>query len=215
MTTERAEQRATLTDAERRTLARVAELLIPAAHDMPSAADVVTDDRLRFVLGARPDLLDPLRHALRDVRSEPRRDDRDDLPDDRDDRADRADRDDRDDDLAEDARARLDRLAADDPATLYALQLVIVGAYYTDHDVRERIGYPGQVAITVRSWEYPPYLEEGLIDAVVARGPVWRDPSTGRRAEATNVPMTYAERYAGTAGDAVPPEGESDGHDRA
>jgi hypothetical protein len=184
MTTERAEQRATLTDAERRTLARVAELLIPAAHDMPSAADVVTDDRLRFVLGARPDLVDPLRSALRD-------------------------------DLAEDARVRLDRLAADDPATLYALQLVIVGAYYTDHDVRERIGYPGQVAITVRSWEYPPYLEEGLIDAVVARGPVWRDPSTGRRAEATNVPMTYAERYAGTAGDAVPPEGESDGHDRA
>jgi hypothetical protein len=29
----------------------------------------------------------------------------------------------------------------------------------------------------------PPYLEEGLIDAVVARGPTWRDPATGRRAE--------------------------------
>jgi len=151
---------------------------------MPSAADVVTDDRLRFVLGARPDLVDPLRAALRA-------------------------------DLGDDAQARLDRLGEDDPATLYALQLVVVGAYYTDRDVRERIGYPGQVAITVRSWEYPAYLEEGLIDAVVARGPVWRDPATGRRADATNTPMTYAERYAGSPGDAAPREGDSDGHDRA
>ena len=109
---------------------------------------------------------------------------------------------------------RLDRLAATEPATLSTLQLVIVGGYYTDHDVRDRIGYPGQVAITVRSWEYPQYLEEGLIDAVLARGPVWRDPATGTRAVAANAPMTYAERFAGTSGEA-PPEGDSDGHDRA
>ena len=32
---------------------------------MPSAADVVADDRLRFALDARPDLLEPLRAALR------------------------------------------------------------------------------------------------------------------------------------------------------
>ena len=32
---------------------------------MPSAADVVDDDRLRFVLSARPDLVEPLRAALR------------------------------------------------------------------------------------------------------------------------------------------------------
>jgi hypothetical protein len=91
------------------------------------------------------------------------------------------------------------------------LQLVIVGAYYTDRDVRDRIGYPGQVAITVRSWEYPQYLEEGLIDAVLARGPVWRDPATGTRAVAPGAPMTYADRYAAEAR----PEGDTDGHDRA
>ncbi len=40
---------------------------------------------------------------------------------------------------------------------------MIVGAYYTDTRTSAScIGYPGQVAITVRSWEYPPYLEEGL-----------------------------------------------------
>jgi hypothetical protein len=178
VTTEPADQVATLTDAERRTLAAIADRLIPAAHGMPSAADVVTDERLRFVLHARPDLAEPLRHALRA-------------------------------DLGGDTEARLATLGTSDAATLYALQLVIVGAYYTDKDVRDRIGYPGQVAITVRSWEYPPYLEEGLIDAVLARGPVWRDPSTGVRAVTTDGPRTYAERFA------APPEGDTHGHDGA
>jgi hypothetical protein len=180
------EERLTLTDHERRTLAAIADRLIPAAHGMPSAADVVTDERLRFVLNARPDLLDPLRRALRADAGMG---------------------------LGDDPQARLDALGANEPAALYALQLVIVGAYYTDAGVREGIGYPGQVAITVRSWEYPPYLEEGLIDAVLARGPVWRDPATGMRAVSDNAPMTYAERFAGTPG-AASPEGGPDGHDR-
>jgi hypothetical protein len=173
----------TLTDAERRTLATIADRLIPAAHGMPSAADVVTDERLRFVLTARPDLADPLRQALRA-------------------------------DLGEDPQSRLDALGANDPGTLYALQLVIVGAYYTDGGVRDGIGYPGQVAITVRSWEYPAYLEEGLIDAVLARGPVWRDPATGTRAIVDNAPQTYAERFGGSP-ETEPPEGGHDGHRRA
>ncbi len=87
---------------------------------------------------------------------------------------------------------------------------MIVGGYYTDRDVRERIGYPGQEALTIRSWEYPVYLEEGLIDAVLARGPVWRDPATGQRAVVPNAPQTYAERYAAAEAAA---EGGHDGHD--
>src|SRR5688572_18191401 len=55
----------TLTETERATFAAVADHLIPAAHGMPSAAEVVNDDRLRFVLRARPDLAEPLRAALR------------------------------------------------------------------------------------------------------------------------------------------------------
>jgi hypothetical protein len=183
MTTERVDA-TTLTDQERATLGAIADRLIPAAHGMPSAADVVTDERLRFVLNARPDLVEPLRSALRGG-------------------------------LGDDPQARLDTLATAEPGTLAALQLVIVGAYYTDAGVRDRIGYPGQVALTVRSWEYPPYLEEGLIDAVLARGPVWRDPSTGSRAMVANAPMTYAERFGGTPDEAAPPEGGPDGHDRA
>lgn len=158
-----------LSDDERATFAAIADHLIPAAHGMPSAAEVVTDERLRFVLRARPDLAEPLKTSLRA-------------------------------ELGADVADRLLRLA-DEPTNLSALQLAIVSGYYTDKRVRERIGYPGQMALEVRSWEYPVYLEEGLIDAVLARGPVWRDPTTGQRAVVTDAPRTYAERYA--AGEAA------------
>ncbi len=42
------------------TLSAVADHLIPAAHGMPSAAAVVTEARVRFVLRTRPDLYEPL-----------------------------------------------------------------------------------------------------------------------------------------------------------
>jgi hypothetical protein len=167
-----------LDDRERETFARVADHLIPEAGGMPSAAQVVSEDRLAFVLRARPDLVEPLRAALRA-------------------------------ELGADVVERLAALA-DEPTHLAALQLAIVGGYYTDRRVRELIGYPGQTAIELRSWEYPAYLEEGLIDAVLARGPVWRDPSTGRRAQVEGAPRTYAERYAAAEGR---PEGGSDGRD--
>jgi hypothetical protein len=152
-------------DADARaTLRAIGDTLIPAAHGMPSAAEVLTDDRLRFVLRSRPDLIEPLEASLRPG-------------------------------LGDSAADRLAQLA-DEPTNLSALQLVIVGGYYTDKRVRELIGYPGQMAVEVKSWLYPAYLEEGHIDAVLARGPVWRDPATGRRAVATEPPRTYAERFA-------------------
>jgi hypothetical protein len=171
---------------ERQTLAAIADRLIPAAEEMPSAGEVLDDARLRFVLNARPDLVEPLRAALRP-------------------------------DLGGDVEARLEALGREEPANVGALQLVIVAGYYTDARVRELIGYPGQMALELRSWEYPVYLEEGLIDAVLARGPVWRDPATGQRAVVASAPRTYAERYAmgestaasteASSTDAAPPEG--------
>jgi hypothetical protein len=166
--------------AERATLAAVADHLIPAAHGMPSAGEVLTDDRLMFVLRARPDLADPLRAALRH-------------------------------DLAGDVAGRLAALT-DEPTNLAALQLTIVGGYYTDKRVRELIGYPGQMAIDVKSWLVPEYIEEGHIDAVLARGSVWRDPRTGQRAAEDNVPRTYAERFTESV---VAAEGGPDGGDSA
>ena len=175
---------ASLDAVERATLGAIADRLIPAAHGMPSAADVLGDDRLRFVLNARPDLLGPLRGALRP-------------------------------ELGGDVGARLDALGRDEPSMLGALQLVIVAGYYTDRRVRELIEYPGQMALELRSWEYPVYLEEGLIDAVLARGSVWRDPATGERAVTAGAPRTYAERWSTEAPpDAGSPEGGHDGRDR-
>jgi hypothetical protein len=174
----RSDPLAALDAAERATLSAVAGRLIPAAHGMPSAADVLTEDRLRFVLKARPDLVESIRAALRA-------------------------------ELGDDPQARLDALGRDDPTSLGALQLAIVAGYYTDKRVRELIGYPGQAALTIRTWDLPPYLEEGLIDAVVSRGPTWRDPATGKRAVVEGAPRTYAERFA------APAEGASDGHDGA
>ena len=132
--------------------AAVADYLIPEAHGMPSAGAVVDETRIRFVLGARPDLVEPLRAALRP-------------------------------ELGNDPAARLAVLEHDEPDGHGALVLAVVGGYYTDRDVRDRLGYPGQQARQIYSWKYPEYLEEGLIDKVLARGPVWRDPATGRRAE--------------------------------
>jgi hypothetical protein len=132
--------------------AGLADHLIPAAHGMPSAGEVVDAKRLRFVLRSRPDLVEPLRSALGPA-------------------------------LGDDPTLRVERLGADDPDALAALQLAVVGGYYTDATVRELIGYPGQEARPVDAGRYPEYLAEGLTDQVVARGPIWRDPTTGRRTE--------------------------------
>jgi len=152
--------------APRATLTALAAHLIPAAHGMPSAGDVIDDRRLRFVLEARPDLLEPLRTALGTG-------------------------------LPEDPAARLAVLERDEPDAHAALLLVVVGAYYTDKVVRERLRYPGQEAKVLQSWKYPVYLEEGLLDGVQARGAIWRDPTTGRTAmEARPAPAAPAERRA-------------------
>jgi hypothetical protein len=167
--------------AARQAFSAVAGTLIPAAHGMPSAGEVINDTRLRFVLNARPDLVEPLAAALRPG-------------------------------LGDGPQARLAALEAE-PDNLAALQLVVVGGYYTDKGVRELIGYPGQEAIEVKSWLYPEYLEEGLIDKVLAHGPVWRDPATGVRARATGIPQTYAQREWSEEHPAPTAEGGNHGHD--
>jgi hypothetical protein len=141
----------TLDQGARAAFSAVAGYLIPAAHGMPSAADVVGDARLRFVLTTRRDLLAPLRAALRP-------------------------------ELGEDATTRLAALEQE-PDHLAALLQTIVFGYYTDRGVRERLHYPGQEARQLYSWKVPDFIEEGLTDQVLARGPIWRDPATGRRAE--------------------------------
>jgi hypothetical protein len=155
----------TLDDTRRATLTTIAAMLIPAAHGMPSAGDVIGDTRLRFVLTARPDLAAPLAAALRP-------------------------------ELGEDPATRLATLERDEPAHHSALVSTIVFAYYTDKGVRDALGYPGQQAKQLYSWRLPEYIEEGLIDQVLARGAVWRDPATGVRSTATYAPVARTEETA-------------------
>jgi hypothetical protein len=79
--------------------------------------------------------------------------------------------------LGPDPQGRLDDLAEHDPEAHAAVLLTVVAGYYTDLEVRARIGYPGQESRPVNALDYPAYVAEGLLDAVVRRGPIWRDPS--------------------------------------
>jgi hypothetical protein len=131
-------------DAQRDRLRAFADVLIPAAHDMPAASEVgVADRQLDLVLAARPDLAEPLARALE--------------------RVDPADH-----------EGSLARLGDDDRAAHEALLLTVVGGYYIDRDVRRRLGYTGQVPVEVRPEIIPNYVEEGLIEPLLERGPIYR-----------------------------------------
>lgn len=125
-------------------LRRFAEALIPAGDGMPSAAEV----------GVADHRLDRVLGARPDlaaplVRAVGQVD-------------------------AEDWEGSLERLRASDPPAHDALLLVVAGGYYTDPEVRRRIGYDGQQPIEVRPEIIPNYVEEGLIEPLLARGPIYR-----------------------------------------
>jgi hypothetical protein len=64
-----------------------------------------------------------------------------------------------------------------DPAGWSALTGAVVAAYFMNPEVCERIGYAGQRAIPLDPDAPPDYLEDGLLDSVKARAPVYR-PTT-------------------------------------
>jgi hypothetical protein len=71
-----------------------------------------------------------------------------------------------------DAAAEVERLQAEAPELFEALSTAIAGGYFMSADVRERLGYPGQQA---RPFEpRPDYEEDGLIQSVIERGPIYR-----------------------------------------
>jgi len=71
------------------------------------------------------------------------------------------------------------RLLADlDPRAHQAVLEIVAGAYYTSDLVKRLLGYTGQQPVPVRPEDYPAYLAEDLLDRVVDRGPVHRDPDS-------------------------------------
>lgn len=125
-------------------LRAVADELIPAADGMPSAGEIGVADQQLDVVLAARP--DLTRHLLRAHA--------------------------RTADL--DGAAAFATLAELDPEAEGAIAQIVAGGYYASATVRELIGYTGQRPIPVRPPDFPEYITEGLLERVVARGPVHR-----------------------------------------
>ncbi len=85
------------------------------------------------------------------------------------------------------AQAPLDylrRLEAEQPDTFAALHLTLVGAYLVNRRVWRRLGYPGRKPTPVLDDEAEFFLEGGLLEPVIARGPIYRPTPRSRAAAA-------------------------------
>lgn len=63
----------------------------------------------------------------------------------------------------------VDLRAFDQVATL------VIGAYYMNPVARRQIGYPGQLALEYDPMEYVSWVDEGLLNQVMSRGPRFRE----------------------------------------
>lgn len=72
-----------------------------------------------------------------------------------------------------DPQAALDELA---PADLEHIRYAIAAAYLINPRVRALLGYPGPAPEKQPAYpdEAPSYLEDGILDAVIKRGPIYR-----------------------------------------
>jgi hypothetical protein len=128
----------------RERLAELADRLIPAEGDMPSASQAGAVGRwLDAVLAARPDFETPLAGLEASTAG------------------------------LSPAEA-IAALPERDPAGWSALTAAVVAAYYMNPDVCERVGYAGQRAIPLDPDAPPDYLQDGLLESVKARPPVYR-----------------------------------------
>ena len=67
-------------------------------------------------------------------------------------------------------------LQKNDPAAFGVLAELVAGAYFLNPLVRARLGYTGQGAHPIDP--HPDYLDDGLLQSVLNRGPVYR-PTPG------------------------------------
>jgi hypothetical protein len=133
-----------LDDAQRATLAGLADELVPSALGMPAASEV--DVHVKWIdraLKARPDLVPVLIRVL-------------------------------DAAAGEEPAEALRRLNEEDPDGVGALGTLVTGAYYLHPKVRKLIGYPGQKENPALPDEAEHYLGGGILDPVIARGPIYR-----------------------------------------
>ena len=73
-----------------------------------------------------------------------------------------------------DPAVEVERLRTEDEAGFGLLTTVVAGGYFLDEGVRQAIGYRGQEAIPAEPTDPPDYERDGLLAAVVERGPIYR-----------------------------------------
>ena len=76
-----------------------------------------------------------------------------------------------------DPAGELRRIETTDPAGWGTLTTVVAGAYFLNPEIAAKVGYPGRRAIPVDQAD-PDWLQDGLLDSVKSRGPVYR-PTPG------------------------------------
>ena len=140
---------------QRETLGGLADALIPGGEGMLSATEAdVPGKWVDRVLGVRPDLAAELVRVLDGV-------------------------------AGRDAREEVRRLRADDASGFGTLTLVVSGGYFMHPRVRKSLGY--EAAAPKLQPAFPDesdfYLADGLVEAVIGRGPIYRavpDGAAGR-----------------------------------
>ncbi len=136
---------ANFTDEQRAAYGVLADYLIPAWKDRPSATSVgVHKEMLDETLRIRPDLEEAFSRALAFCESK-------------------------------DTSEALNGLARQDSAAWSALTTITTGAYMMTDEARAAVGYPGQEAPPYDPNETPEYVTNGMLDRVRARGPIFRD----------------------------------------
>ena len=128
-------------------LTSIADVMLPETAQMPSVSGTGSfESSLLKVLDSRPDLAKGLKIAIDLLPNETFQ-----LSD-------------------------LDELLNKDPDAYTALTTVVAASYYQVKEVKVRIGYPGQVPKTYDPYAYVEWVQEGLLDPVVERGQIWKDP---------------------------------------
>lgn len=138
-----------LTEEDRRRFAGLADVLIPAAEGMPSASEAAVPERWLDEALRFRPDLEPGLRAALDVAG--------DLP----------------------SAEAIDRLNSEHIPAFEALGTLTAGAYFLNPEVRELIGYPGQVQTPLKD-DTATYLD--LLERVAERGQVYRDVPAEARA---------------------------------
>jgi hypothetical protein len=133
-----------VTPEERSVFAGLADVLVPSADDMPSASEIGVHQRL--LDRALAARPDLAQPLLTLVRTAHGRD----------------------------PLAEVHRLRHEDDDGFGVLLLVVTAAYYLSRKVRRLIGYPGQRPVEVFADQAEYDLRDGILDSVIARGPIWR-----------------------------------------